>query len=81
LQLLVGEPVEAAERRGVETRDLERHGDFLLCGSADSSLPAPSRPVAPFLAQQSETRVTWLVDAAARLPSSLTESGSSGTEL
>src|SRR5580692_4367088 len=28
LQLVVGEPVEAAERRGVETRNLERHGRF-----------------------------------------------------
>jgi hypothetical protein len=28
LQLVVGKPVEAAEGRGVETRDLERHERF-----------------------------------------------------
>jgi hypothetical protein len=28
LQFVVGEPVEAAEGRGVETCDLERHGRF-----------------------------------------------------
>ena len=30
LQLVVGKSVEAAEGRGVETRDLERHGRFSL---------------------------------------------------
>ena len=56
LQLVVGEPVEAAERRGVETRDLEGHGDFLLSGFAAPSLPAAPQSVSPFLAQQSKRR-------------------------
>jgi hypothetical protein len=39
LQLVVGKSVEAAERRGVETPDLERHGDFLLSDFGAASLP------------------------------------------
>ncbi len=58
LQFVVGEPVKAAERRGVETCDLEGHGDFLLSGFAAPTLAATPRSVFPLFAQQSRKSVT-----------------------
>jgi hypothetical protein len=69
LQLLVGKPVEAAERRGIETCDAEGHGDFLLSGI---ERPKPVCRSAIRLSVPCCSNRKWasrrLVDAAGRPP-------------